>query len=328
MSKSNHAACRLDRRSLLAGATALTLGGPVSAQSRQQVTATVPFPAGGSLDALARIVTQNIGERTGQSFVIENKPGANGSIGARSAAQAAPDGQNWLFGHDALITVNEALYAQQGGFDARSDLKAAAGLAQSPSILVVHPDFGPKTIAEFVELGRKSEITYASGGIGAAGHLTMEQFGRAAGLKLRHVPYRGGAPATNDLIAGQVPAAFLAIGGAIAHVEAGKLRALAVSTKTRSGQAPDVPAVAESGYPDFESVEMYLVFVAGKTPEKITSEIGRQIELSLKDATVRERIKKLGIEPMPMDARASEAWLEQARAVKTKLIADIGLKPQ
>jgi tripartite-type tricarboxylate transporter receptor subunit TctC len=288
----------------------------------------VPFPAGGSLDALTRIVTQNIGERTGMRFVVDNKAGANGNIGARSALQAAPDGRTWLFGHDALITVNEALYAKQGGFDARADLKALRGFAQSPSILVVHPDFGPKTIAEFIEFGRKTEIVYASGGIGAAGHLTMEQFGRTAGLKLRHVPYRGGAPATNDLIAGQVSAAFLAIGGAMAQVQAGTLRALAVSTLKRSAQAPDVPTVAESGYPGFESVETYFVFVSSKTAPKLSEEIGRELGISLSDAAVQERIRKLGIEPVQMDAQACEGWLEKAYAMKTRLIAEIGLEPQ
>lgn len=325
--KTGPAGSHLSRRHLLAGVAAFGMLPPAAADASAPVTAIVPFPAGGSLDALARIATQSIGERTGQSFVIENKAGANGSIGARSAAQAAPDGQTWLFGHDALITVNEMLYAKQGGFDLSRDLTPIYGLARSPSVLVVNPSFGPKTLAEFVELGRKTEITYASGGVEAAGHLTMEQFGRVAGLKLSHVPYRGGAPATNDVIAGQVPAAFFAIGGAMGQIEAGKLLPLAVSTLERSSQAPNVPTVAESGYPGFESVEMYFTFLQSKTPEAISAGIARQIALSMKEEAVRDRIRKLGIEPVQMDAKASQAWLAQAYATKTKLIADIGLKP-
>lgn len=317
----------LDRRKVLMMATAALVTPEAVRAQQRQIGVVVPFPAGGSLDAVARIVTQAIGERSGLSFVVENKAGANGSIAARAAAQGQPDGPIWLVGHDALVTVNPALYGKQGGFDPLTELKVVHGLAQSPSILVVHPGFGPKTLGEFIDFGRRNEIVYASGGLGSAGHLTMEQLGQACGLKLRHVPYRGGAPAVTDLIAGQVQAAFLAIGGAMAHVEAGKLRALAVSSLKRIGQLPHLPTVAESGYPDFESVEMFFVFVGSQTSASQIADVAKQLATAMADKTVRDKIGLLGVEPISMPAQEAEAWLAKARAVKTRLIAEIGLKP-
>ncbi|MBR0839463.1 hypothetical protein JQ607_04580 [Bradyrhizobium liaoningense] len=149
-------------------AAAVLLPDPGRAESRRQITAFVPFPAGGSLDSLTRIVTQKIAEQGSEAFVVENRAGANGTLGARAAIQSEPDGRAWLFGHDALLTVNDSLYHKQPGFDAQTEIKVAAALAQSPSMLVVHPAFGPKSIKEFVEYGKQTEIQYASGGIGSA----------------------------------------------------------------------------------------------------------------------------------------------------------------
>jgi tripartite-type tricarboxylate transporter receptor subunit TctC len=318
----------LDRRTVLAIVTAALLASETGWAQQRQISVVVPFPAGGSLDAVGRIVTQAIAERSGLSFVVENKAGANGSIAARAAAQGQPDGPTWLVGHDALVTVNPALYGKQGSFDPVTELKVVRGLAQSPSILVAHPGFGPKTLAEFIDFGRRNEIVYASGGLGSAGHLTMEQLGRACGLKLRHVPYRGGAPAVTDLIAGQVSAAFLAIGGAMAHVEADKLRALAVSSLQRISQLPQLPTVAESGYPDFESVEMFFVFVGSQTSASQITDIAKQLALVMGDEAVRGKIRTLGVEPISMPAQEAEAWLAKAREAKTRLISEIGIKPQ
>lgn len=309
-------------------ATTLVLIGSAFAQAKRQIIVVVPFPPGGSLDSLARMVTQKVAEQSNDFFVVENKPGANGNIGARAAMQAAPDGRTLLFGHDALLTVNDALYQKQPDFDGQGEMKAATALAQSPSILVVHPDFPPKSIKEFIDFGKQNEIQYASGGAGSAGHLTMEYFGMATGLKLRHIPYRGGAPAMNDLIAGHVPAAFVAIGGAIGHVKSGKLRALAVSTAARVSEAPDTPTVAESGYPGFEFAEMYFVFVNVKTPTEIVADLGKQVQAALDDPGVQAKIRQLGMEPVAMPAEAATAWLRSARETKTKLVADIGVKPQ
>ena len=239
----------LTRRSLTAGFCALMLAPfTARAQARRQVQVVVPYPPGGPLDTVARIVAQRLSSQASDIYIVENRAGANGNLGARAVAQARPDGNTWLFGSDALVTVNPALYARQLGYDPERELKVVAAVGSLPSILVVNPRSGPRTLQEFVELGKRGEISYASGGVGSAGHLTMEYLGSVAGLKLQHVPYRGGAPAMTDLVAGQVQAAFVAIGGALDHVRSGALRALAVSSAQRIAAVPDVPTIKESGF--------------------------------------------------------------------------------
>lgn len=318
----------LDRRKVLAIVTAALVAPDTGWAQQRQISVLVPFPAGGGLDALARIVTQEIAERSGLSFVVESKPGANGSIAARAAAQGQPGAPIWLVAHDSVVTVNPALYGTQGGIDPQAELKAVYGLAQSPSILVVHPGFGPKTLGEFIAFGRQNEITYASGGLGSAGHLTMEQLGRACGLKLRQVPYRGSAPALTDLLAGQVPAAFISISGAMNHVESGALRALAVSSLKRIDQLPQLPTVAESGYPGFEFVETFFVFVSSQIPASQRADIAKQLALIMDDGAIREKIRTLGVETVSMSAQEAEAWLAKAREEKSRLIIELGIKPQ
>src|SRR6185436_12316141 len=198
----------------------------------------------------------------------------NGLIGAKAVAASKPEGRTWLFADASTMTVNPTLYPKDPVFDAQRDLRAVIVLGFMPSVLTVHPGLGPKTLKEFVDLARKEEITYVSGGIGATGHLSMEYFGGVAGgLKLRHVPYKGGAPAMTDHIAGQVPAGFGVFGGALPHIRSGKLLALAVSGKQRMPQLPAVPTVAESGYPGFEVEVGYFVMIAGRTPDNLTKEV-------------------------------------------------------
>ena len=221
---------------------------------RAQTQAIVPFPPGGALDALTRIMAQTTGEQGKETIVVENRPGANGLIGAKAVAAGKPEGRIWLFADASTLTVNPTIYPKDPAFDAHRDLRAVMALGFMPSLLTVHPALGPKTLKEFIELARREEIPYVSGGIGATGHLSMEYFaGVAGGLKLRHVPYKGGAPAMTDHIGGQVPAGFGVYAGALPHVRSGKLVALAVSGKQRSAQLPAVPTVSESGYPGFDS---------------------------------------------------------------------------
>src|SRR5258706_7974043 len=196
----------------------------VSTAGNGQTEAVVPFPPGGALDALARIMSQTVAEQAKETMVVENRPGANGLIGAKVVAGGRPDGRMWLFADASTMTVNPALYPKDPAFDAQRDLRPVLALGFMPSLLTVHPALGPRTLKGFVDLARKQEIPYVSGGIGATGHLSMEYFDSVAGgLKLRHVPYKGGAPAMTDHIAGQVPAAFGVYGGALPHIRAGKL---------------------------------------------------------------------------------------------------------
>jgi len=301
-----------------------------SATARAQTQAIVPFPPGGALDALARMISQTVGEQTKETLVVENRPGANGLIGAKAVAASKPDGRTWLFADASTMTVNPTLYPKDPAFDAHRDLRAVIALGFMPSVLTVHPNLGPKTLKEFVELARKQEVPYVSGGIGATGHLSMEYFGSVAGgLKLRHVPYKGGAPAMTDHIAGQVPAGFGVFGGALPHIRSGKIVALAVSGKQRMPQLPAVPTVGESGYPGFEVEVGYFVMIAGRTPDNLTKEVEGRVRRALADPAIQERIRALGIEPAPaMSAEDGLKWIATEQDKWAKVIREKNIRAE
>jgi tripartite-type tricarboxylate transporter receptor subunit TctC len=302
----------------------------IGAHAQTSVQVIVPFPPGGALDALARIMSQTVGEQAKESIVVENRPGANGLIGAKAVANSKPDGKTWLFADASTMTVNPDLYPKDPAFDARRDLRAVLALGFMPSILTVHPVQGPKTLKEFVDLAKKQEIPYVSGGIGATGHLSMEYFSSfAGGLKLSHVPYKGGAPAIADHIAGQVPAGFGVFAGALPQVRAGKLIALAVSGRQRSAQLPAVPTVSESGYPGFEVEVGYVVLLPGKTPDAVTKEVEAKLRRALSESAVLERIRTLGIEPAPgMSSEDAARWIATEHDKWAKLIRDKGIRAE
>jgi len=301
-----------------------------SSTVKAQIQAIVPFPPGGALDALARIMTQSVGEQTKESIVVENRPGANGLIGAKAVAGGKPEGRLWLFADASTMTVNPSLYPKDPAFDAHRDLRPVLALGFMPSLLTVHPALGPRTLREFVELARKQEIPYVSGGIGATGHLSMEYFDSVAGgLKLRHVPYKGGAPAMTDHIAGQVPAGFGVYAGALPHVRSGKLVALAVSGRQRGAQLPDVPTVSESGYPGFEIEVGYFAMLPAKTPDAVTNAVETKLRRALTEAAVQERIRALGIEPAPgMSADEGARWIAAQHEKWAKLIREKGIRAE
>ena len=310
---------------------AVLLAGVSLAALAQQapVQAIVPFPPGGGLDALTRIVAQGVGE-----VVVENRAGANGLIGAKAVAAARPDGRTWLFADASTMTVNPTLYPKDPAFDAHRDLRAVLALGFMPSVLTVHPSLGPKTLKEFIELARKQDIAYVSGGIGATGHLSMEYFGSVAGgaggkLQLRHIPYKGGAPAIADHIGGQVPAGFGVLAGALPHIRSGKLVALAVSGRQRTLHLPNVPTVGESGYPGYEVEVGYFVMVSSKVPDGAVREVEARIRRVLADADAQSRIRILGIEPAPaMSASEGGRWIAQEQDKWAKVIREKGIKAE
>lgn len=301
-----------------------------STAGNAQTQAIVPFPPGGALDALARIMSQTVAEQTKETVVVENRPGANGLIGAKVVAGGKPDGRLWLFADASTMTVNPSLYPKDPAFDAHRDLRPVLALGFMPSVLTVHPALGPKTLKAFVDLARKQDIPYVSGGIGATGHLSMEYFDSVAGgLKLRHVPYKGGAPAMTDHISGQVPAGFGVYAGALPHIRSGKLIALAVSGRQRSAQLPDVPTVSESGYPGFEIEVGYFVMLPGKTPDAVAKDVEVKLRRALAETVVQERIRALGIEPAPgMSSEEGARWIAAQHDKWAKLIRDKGIRAE
>jgi tripartite-type tricarboxylate transporter receptor subunit TctC len=302
----------------------------VSAAAKAQSLAIVPFPPGGGLDALTRLVTGAAAEQAKETIVVENRAGANGLIGAKAVAASKPDGRTWLFADASTMTVNPNLYPKDPAFDAHRDLRAVLALAFMPSVLTVHPGLGPKTLKEFVELARRQEVPYVSGGIGATGHLSMEYFDSfAGGLKLRHIPYKGGAPAMTDHIAGQVPAGFGVFAGALPHIRSGKLVALAVSGRQRVPQLPAVPTVAESGYPGFEMEIGYFVMLPAKTPDATAKEVEGRLRRALADPAVQEKVRALGMEPAPaMSSADAVKWIATEHDKWAKVIREKGIRAE
>lgn len=306
------------KRILLAAALAI---GFVSAAQAQTVTMIVPTSAGGGLDTVARIVALGLQEKSKKTYVVDNRGGANGMIGAKAAAAARPDGNTWLMTDSALLTVNPALYPADPHFDPYKDLQLVGAVGQQTSVLVVNPRKIQGDIKDFVELARREEVPYASGGIGSAGHLTMASFGDAMGLKLLHVPYKGGGPAMADMVGGQIGAAFVATSVAIPHIRSGALVPLAVASRQRLKNLPDVPTVAEKFKSSFEVSTAFMIFLPAKTPAAQVAQARQDLKAVLADTAVQDKIRAAGMEPAADESPdAILKWAANERAKWTELV--------
>ncbi len=261
----------------------------------------VAFPAGGANDIIARLVGQYLSEHLGQPFIIENRPGAGGNIGTQLALSSAADGYTLLFvaPHNA---INATLYKNLP-FDFLRDAAPVAGIAQTPNVMEVNPSVPVKTVAEFIAYAKANpgRINMASAGNGTAIHLSGELFKAMTGVKLVHVPYRGGAPALTDLIGGQVQVMFDNLPSSIEHIRSGRLRALAVTTAARSEALPDVPTIAET-MPGYEASIWYGIVAPKGTPAVIIERLNKAVSAAVADPTIKARLAQLGCTAMPMAA--------------------------
>jgi tripartite-type tricarboxylate transporter receptor subunit TctC len=250
----------------------------------------VPLPPGGPSDVVLRAAIDKMHPVLKQPLIIDNKPGAAGNIGAAEAARAAPDGQTWLWTTDTLLTVNPHVYPKLGFKP--EDLVPVMRASAFSQTLVCNPGLGLKTVADLVRMAKTKPLSYASGGSGSPGHLTTELFKSAAAIDMTHVPYKGPAPAVQDVMGGQVDCGFLAGPTVLAQVRAGKLVALAVSGATRSPLLPEVPTVAEAGYPGFDATFSLVLFAPKGTPEAIVASMGKVLDEALKHPDVIERLRQ------------------------------------
>jgi tripartite-type tricarboxylate transporter receptor subunit TctC len=249
----------------------------------------LPFPPGGPSEMVMRIAAEKMQAALKQPIVIDNKPGAGGNIGTAEVARSAPDGYTWLWGTDTLLTVNPHVYKQLG-FKVE-DLQVVTVGTQFNQTLVCNPALGVKTVAELVAKAKASKLSYASGGAGVPGHLSMELLLNMAGFDMSHVPYKGPAPAANDVIGNQVPCGLLAGPTVLPHVRAGKLVALAVSGNKRSPTLPDVPTMAEAGVPNY-AADFGLVMLAPKgVPEAIVQKMHKAFSEALRQPDVQEKLR-------------------------------------
>ena len=257
------------------------------------ITMVVPFAAGGSTDITARMLAEKLGPILGQSVVVENKPGAAGNIGAAFVARAQPDGYTILL-HTSTLTANVSLYKNMG-LNVQKDLIPVSQVALIPNVLMVNSNFQAKTLAEFVEIvkQKKIPINYGSSGSGASNHLAGVLFNNMVGGAMVHVPYKGGSLANNDLLAGQVQAVFSPMVEVLGYLDSGKLRPLAVTTKTRSSRVPNTPAIAEI-LPGYEIVLWNGIFAPAATPPAIVNKLSGAIQTVMKDPAVLKRIADQG----------------------------------
>lgn len=287
----------LHRRDVCLGLLALpALGVRAQAWPAKAVTIVVPQAPGGTNDALGRILAQKLTERLGQTFVVDNKAGAGGNIGTAATAKAPRDGYTLLLTISSTQAINPALY-KSTGFDPVKDFDPIAPVGVVPNVLVVNPSFPARDLKEFLaEVRRKTPpYQYASAGNGSLNHLLGEMLNRAAGLSLEHVPYKGVAPALTDVIGGQVPMAFASLPSCIAHVKAGKLRALGVSSARRSPALPDVPSISEQVPGCVGDLWVGLFAVAG-TPAAIVERLAAEVAAATASPDVADKFGALGAE--------------------------------
>ncbi|MDQ0571087.1 tripartite-type tricarboxylate transporter receptor subunit TctC [Variovorax paradoxus] len=271
----------------------------------------VPFAAGGATDVIARVVGQKVSEQLGQPVVVENKAGANGNIGAVSVARAAPDGYTVLMATSSHA-INATLYRKLD-YRLTTDFAALSNLASVPLVLVVHPSLPARTPAELASHAKSNDgkVNFASGGTGTAAHLAGEQFNTLAGVRMMHVPYKGGALAQNDLVGGQVQAMFANLPEALAQVQAGRLRPLAVTGGTRRANLPDVPTFAEAGYPKLDARSWFGLFAPAATPAPVVARLSSAIARAVADPAVQARLKELGADPVGDQHEAFQKFVGQ-----------------
>jgi tripartite-type tricarboxylate transporter receptor subunit TctC len=287
----------------------------------------VPFAPGGATDVVARSLAARLSQIWNQPVVVENKPGAGGNIGADTVAKAPADGYTVLLASPAEIVINPHLFAHMP-YDAARDLAPVTKIAAAPLVLVVNASVPVQTVAELIAYikSQKGGVSYASSGTGGPQHLAAEQFRLMTGTNLVHVPYKGGAPAVNDLLSGQVPMFFAGLPPALPHVKAGKLRALAVTTSTRWPGLPDVPTVAESGLPGFNIENWQGIFVPAGTPPEIIDRLARDIATVAAEKDFAERLTAQGAAPATMSPAEFAMFVRSESAKYARLVKESGAK--
>ncbi|MCP4619157.1 MAG: tripartite tricarboxylate transporter substrate binding protein [Bradyrhizobium sp.] len=309
-------------------AVASTMGGLAQTYPSRPVTIVVPFAAGGATDVVARLIGERLSVRLGKPFIVENKPGANGAIGSAAVAKAEPDGYTLVMGGVNTHAMNDSVM-KQPLYSSTNDFAPIGLVAEIPIAIVVHASLGISTLPEFIKLAKEKpeSLTYGSSGTGGPQHLAMEMFKSIAKLDIPHVPYRGGAPQLNDLVAGHIKIGVVGLPPVLPHLTAGTLRALAVVEGKRSELLPDVPTIAEQGFPGF-SVNYWMGLLApARTPNDVIAKLSKELELVLNEPDVASGFRKQGaviLRGSPEEFRkliASEVprWASVAENIGAKL---------
>jgi tripartite-type tricarboxylate transporter receptor subunit TctC len=289
--------------------------------------AVVPVGAGSTTDIIPRAVLEQVSSQLGQSIVVENRAGAGGTIGSAFVAKADPDGYTVLV-HGSAHTISPAIYSNLSYHPAR-DFAAVIPLGISPSVLVVPPARGWKTVGDLVAAGKAKPgaLNFSSVGVGSATHLSAERFRFSAGVDAVHVPFKGGAEAMTEVIAGRIDFFFGPIGLVLPHIRDGKLAALVVNSARRAAALPDVPTTLEAGFTDAEYPIWFGLFLPVKTPRDVVDKLHRETAKALQTPKVRDKLAALGVDPMVMTPSEFDAYVEKEIAVNAALVKAAGIRP-
>lgn len=324
----------MQRRAALLLATIAATGlAPLTAQAQaaypdKAIRLVVPFPAGGGTDILSRLIAQKLTEAHGWNIVADNKGGAGGTLGITEAARASADGYTMVMGQKDNLVVGPWLYKNLPWNPPARHFSPVAHVAWAPVIIATSVDSKYKTLADVVSAAKAApdSITYGSPGNGTTIHLAGDQFGKAAGVQLRHVPYKGSNPALMDALAGNVDLLVSSVPSAMAQIKAGKLRPLAVTSAKRSSSLPDVPTVAESGYADFDMITWYGLFMPTGAPTEAVNTIHTAVNKLLASKEVQDAIQAQGAEPLPMSVKDFGQRLQNDYKGMEKIVRDAGVQ--
>ena len=319
------------RRRLLGGAGAALIAGAMSPLAQAQSWATkpvriiVPYPPGGSSDIIARLISQPLSETLGQTVIVENRAGANGNLGTDAVAKSAADGHTLLLCDVGALAITGSVYTKLA-FDPSRDLAGITMLAYSPHMLVVHPSVAANTLAELVALSKKTPLNFAVTAIGSAPHLAGVAVERATGAKWQYIPYKGGSQAIQDTIGGQAQVLMNGMLATLPHVQSGKLKAIAISKRTRMALTPTLPTIAETGVPGFESGTWQGVLAPAGTPPRIVQALNAELVRIIRSPEVRARLAGQGAEVVTMTPTEFSQFFNTERTRWAKVVAEAGVR--
>jgi tripartite-type tricarboxylate transporter receptor subunit TctC len=311
--------------------TLVGVSGLAHAQSypNRAITLVIPFAPGGSTSIVGRVIADKVSEILNEKVIVDNRPGAGGTVGTKAVAKSDPDGYTLLLGYTGTLAIGPSLY-KNPGYDPRKDFAPIGMIGGAPNSLVVHPSFPAKTVAELVAYAKANpgKVNFGSAGAGTASHITGEYFAAAAGIKLVHIPYKGTGPALTDLLGGHIPMAFAPIPATHANVSAGALRALAVTSVKRTSLLPDVPTISEAGLPGFDASLYYGLVAPAGTPRPIIDKLNKTLETALASSDVKQRLQQDGTEPSPGTPEDYVAFIDKDEAKWSKLVKASGVEQE
>jgi tripartite-type tricarboxylate transporter receptor subunit TctC len=319
---------------LTAGLTAVALLAATAFQAAAEdyparpVTLVVPFAPGGSTTIVARIIAERMAETLGQQIIIDNRPGAGGTVGTRQVAKSAPDGYTIVLGYTGTLAIGPSLFPNVG-YDVRKDFAPIGRIASAPNTLAVHPSFPVHSVPELIAYAKANpgKVNYGSAGVGTVGHVGGELLATRAGIKLTHIPYKGTGPAMTDLLGGHILMSFAPVPAVHESARSGLLRLIAVTSLTRSTLEPDVPTIAES-LPGYEAVLRYGLAAPAGTPRPIVDRLNKELNAALASKEVRDRLAVEGAEPLPSTPEEYGADIDREEAQWSKVVKASGAKPE